>query len=747
MTLARMAAMSAVLSLITAFASALAQEPQSAPGALAEEGLAEVVVTAERREESAQRSALSIQVLSAEELAKAGVSTAADISKVTPGVEVGVAGANSQIYVRGVGSFAYIPLQSPGVAFNVDGVNVGRPDGVAGNFYDLARVEVLKGPQGTLYGRNANGGSINLITNQPVLNEQSGDLAVEAGKFDLAHVSGSANLSVGSASALRAAFNVVHRDGYLSDGTFDDVQQAGRIRFLTEAISDISILLNADFAHIGGKGGDATWLPQRPGSDPYESITEAAAQAYKHSFPGSALAPFTNTDRKDGNQDNQLLNLSAQVDWRLGWATLTLLPAYRHTSIDYLTYDLGARYRMDKTSGQTSFEARLGNGSPDLTWVLGAYYFRETQSGYFDITPGDVPVPFLGGAVLLNQRISFDPETTSYAGFGQASVTVFPSFRLVGGARYTYENAEVNGTISNLTPAALLSNYSPRANFDGVTFKAGLEYDLAPRSLLYATYSTGFKAGGLNQTPTPTIATFQPEKLYSAEIGSKNRFLDNRLQLNGSLYHWKYKNLQDSRAAFDAFGVNFITFNSGDATIYGGTLDLAAKPWRGGTVTISSEYAHSKYDRFVFSTPTPLFLPGSTGCPTTSTGPGGLTSANCSGYQVARVPDWALTAGYDQEFILGNGSSFAAGVSYRYSGARWIGIDFVPAQRDQAYSVVDAHVAYTTASKRLTIGLFARNLSNEVYYTGGVATTFIPGLFAANIGAPRTYGVQVTAHF
>jgi iron complex outermembrane receptor protein len=114
---------------------------------------------------------------------------------------------------------------------------------------------------------------------------------------------------------------------------------------------------------------------------------------------------------------------------------------------------------------------------------------------------------------------------------------------------------------------------------------------------------------------------------------------------------------------------------------------------------------------------------------------------------VARVPEWTATAGYDQVFALPNGGSVSAGATFKYSGSRWIGIDFVPAQRDDAYAVLDASLSYTSPDQRLTVGLFGRNLTKSVYYTGGVATTFIPGLFAANIGAPRTYGVRLNAHF
>ncbi len=159
--------------------------------------LDEIVVTAEKRELNAQKSALTIEVLNADSIQKAGISQATNLQAVIPGLTIGLGGNNDQIFIRGVGSFAYSPISTPGVAFNVDGVYVGRPDGLGSNFYDLARVEVLKGPQGTLYGRNANGGSINIVTNKPSLGEDGAYIATEFGDYSLSHVEGAANAAIG----------------------------------------------------------------------------------------------------------------------------------------------------------------------------------------------------------------------------------------------------------------------------------------------------------------------------------------------------------------------------------------------------------------------------------------------------------------------------------------------------------------------------------------------------------------------
>ncbi len=217
--------------------------------------------------------------------------------------------------------------------------------------------------------------------------------------------------------------------------------------------------------------------------------------------------------------------------------------------------------------------------------------------------------------MLQNVHITYSPTTKAYAGFGQATYSVLDNLRLIAGGRYTSEQRSLTGTIFNygVTPPALQEVFGGDKTFDGFTYRLGAEYDLASENLLFLTYSTGFKAGGFPQTVAPENI-FQPERLGSLEFGSRNRFLDNKLQVNVGAYRWKYTNLQDQRVNFDPLGVvNFITFNSGSATIYGATLDVVARR-AADTISFSGEYAHSKYDRFFFQTPAPFFQPASSGC-------------------------------------------------------------------------------------------------------------------------------------
>ena len=719
--------------------------------------ISEIIVTAQRREQNLQKASLTIQVLGGSELEKAGVTDVAALQKLAPGVSISNGGGNGQIYIRGVGDYSVSPLSSPGVAFNVDGVYVGRPDGLNGNFYDVARIEVLKGPQGTLYGRNANGGSVNVITNDAKLGARTFDLNLQAGNYDMLQASGAVNLPIGQTAALRGAFNVVHRNGYISDGSNDDIQQSGRLRFYWEPSSDVSLRVNGDYSHLGGKGNNAVYLPKRPGASPYEAQSSAAANAYLDSF--GPLGPLLKDIAADTYRDTTLYNVSAQLDWNLPFATLTVLPAYRYLDSNYANH-FAERYESQVVTRQRSLETRLGNSSSALTWVIGGYYFNESSS--------DGLILVDGGNILQNYRIIYSPKSTSYAAFGQTTISVTDSARIIGGIRYTHEKRSLSGSITDQAqqPAILLENFGGRKSFSGTTYKVGAEYDLSPQNMMYATYSTGFKSGGFSQTIEP-LNVYKPEKLDALEIGSRNRFLDNRLQVNVSAFHWKYKAIQDSRVNFDPLNnVNFITFNSGDATLYGGTLDILARPTSADTISLTAEYVHSGYDSFFFRTPVPFLQPGSTGCAlstpfapgatlpyadpggsTTNNGPLPVIIGDCKGFQVARVPKFTGTASYQHEFAMPNDASLTLGGTLTYSSAKWLSIDFISAARQRGYAVVDADLTYRAAGNRWSIGLFGRNLTKTVYYNGGIQASFVGGLFTADIAAPRTYGIRANFRF
>jgi iron complex outermembrane receptor protein len=594
---------------------------------------------------------------------------------------------------------------------------------------------VLKGPQGTLYGRNANGGSINVITNEARLGQFGGDVNVEYGNFNLVHVDGAVNVPMGDTAALRVAINTVHRSGYLSDGTNDDVQQSGRLKFKWQPNDDVTLRLNADYAHIGGNNGGYTYLPRREGASPWEGVGSPAAIAYRDSIP--PFGPLLDPTVPDSRQDTKLWSIGGQLDWRLPFATLTVLPAFRDSDIYSLGY-LGFGYEEPNKARQSSLEMRLGDSTPRLTWVVGDYVFHESGTGAINIYESEV---------VQNTTINYNPKTSAFAVFGQATYEVLDGLRLIGGLRYTYERRSLLGNYLDNRPApfgpgtgTVIEAFDDKANFNGVTYKAGVEYDLAAQNLLYLTVSTGFKAGGLNET-IPPEAVYRPEKLRSIEFGSRNRFLNNHLQLNFGLYDWKYQDLQDQRVTFDPVpSINLLTFNVGDATIRGATIDVVFKPWEHDSVSASAEYADSFYNSFNVQVPTAVFFPGSVGCPTHIVG--AETVADCSNFQVARVPKFTGTLGYDHSFALPDDATVDLSASAKLTTRRWIATDFIPAESAAGYATFDLNLAYSARDNRYTIGAFVHNIGDRSYYTGGFEQPFVAGLFAANIAPPRTFGIR-----
>jgi iron complex outermembrane recepter protein len=248
-------------------------------------GLEEVVVTASRREETVQRAALSVQALSAATLERANVTKPEDLNAIAPGLAIASAGNSPQAYIRGVGNFASNGLAEGAVAFNLDGVYISRPPSVRGMFYDLERIEVLKGPQGTLYGRNASGGAINVISRRPKLGETSGYMELQAGNYDLARGTAAVNVPLGDTVAIRAATQIMRRDGYLSDGTSDEKGDSARLQLLWEPTDAVSLLVSSNYQRAFGKGSGVILSPQLAG-DKYRAASDPAVSRIIQAQPG-----------------------------------------------------------------------------------------------------------------------------------------------------------------------------------------------------------------------------------------------------------------------------------------------------------------------------------------------------------------------------------------------------------------------------------------------------------------------------
>jgi iron complex outermembrane receptor protein len=763
---------------------------QGATDATATVGLEEVVVTAQRREESLQHAAVAVSAVSADELAQAQVSTPGGLSSVVPSLQIAdTTGPTPLLYLRGVGNFSANVFSDSAIAFNFDNVYIGRPTSTSGFFYDIDRVEVLKGPQGTLYGRNATGGAINVISKQPELDSWGADVSAQYGNYATVRADGALNAPLGNDAAIRLAVFHVEHNGYMNDGTDDQDETGGRLTFRWDPLETLKINLVADYAGNDQKGNGATFVAgpgpfPGPSFSPSDRIGVSSPQsaAFLAGSPdtlnGRTFAPFPNNayDHSHGG------GVSATINWTLPFGTVTVIPAYRNNDTNYLSYLPGFQLRDIESGQQKSFEARLSsNDALPLRYVLGAFWYDEINH-----VPGfDVNQQ----ADTSFQTMSTD--TVSRAAFARLTYAIVDPLRVSAGIRYTKEDKDFQGVLVGndricalgflacptaailpynvytpvpaspfgpfgpvLSPAGTFDTLSEinntganmrSASYNKITWHAGVDYDLTQQNLLFASVETGFKAGGFFFSSDNGV--YKPETITAYTLGSKNRFLDNRLQLNLELYYWDYKNQQISHLGEDSLGVIiFPTQNVGAATVKGAEVEAQAKPFEYTLVETDIQYNSAVYQSFVYNTPNLNSGAGNgTGCPN-GAAPTSTYTVNCSGQQAPFAPRWTLSGDIQQRLPLPNGASVIAEADARYQSATLTALDFLPEEIQGGYAIADFSVTYEAMKKRYFIAGFVNNAFNRtvVDYSDPVPFSFI---LTQALRPPRLYGVRAGVHF
>lgn len=785
-----------ILTLVVAFGPDPAHSQQSGasgagPGAAdTSGGLEEIVVTAQRREESSQRAAIAMSTISGASLADANVTTPAGLTSLVPALQVtNNAGPYSLFFLRGVGSFTGNALSDSAVAFNVDNVYIGRPSSTSGFFYDLDRVEVLNGPQGTLYGRNATGGAINVITKQPVLGQWGTDATLQYGNYSAFRADGVLNAPLGDNAAVRAAVFHVQHNGYMNDGTDDQHDTGGRLTFRFVPYDGLEIQLVGDYFKQGGDGAGATVSGMSgpfPGpafgiSDRYGLFSPQVA-AFLAGQPnvlnGRTFGPFPNMDY----QDNRYWGVSSTINWTIPIGTVTIIPAYRSSQLNFLSFEPGFQLREQADDRQTSFEAHLAsNDQYAIRYLLGVFYYDEPDRiDNFDV----------------NQQAdtsfqSYEQDTVSRAVFGRLTYAFTPAFRATGGVRYTKEDKDFNGLLNannricaagflgcpnaalfpytsfTTVPPSMFGPFGPVLSPDGtfttlstinkeganaesatyskVTWHAGLDFDLTDHNLLYASVETGFKAGGFFFSSDN--GTYQPENIKAYTLGSKNRFLDNKLQLNLELYYWKYTDQQISHLGLDSHDIIiFPTENVGSSTFKGVEVELQARPLLNTLLSADVQYNDGVYDSFVYHTPNSNGgASNGTGCPN-GAAPAQTYTVNCSGMRPPYAPLWTIVATAQQTIPLANGAKLVGKARVHYQTDTLTALDFLPAEIQSGYALTDFDLTYSTESDHYFVTAYVNNAFDKA----AVNTSFaVPLSFfvAGSLQPPRTYGVRVGVHF
>ncbi|WP_047170358.1 TonB-dependent receptor [Novosphingobium sp. Rr 2-17] len=726
---------------VAASGSAHAQE--SAAPAQPVAGVQDIIVTAERRTSNVQRTAASVTVKTGDELRQQGKFLLRDILENAPGINGGGAEAapttagggtdtvGAGIVIRGirsnVGSGGSITSNASSVAVYTDDIY----EGIGGN-YDLDRVEILRGPQGTLYGRSATGGVVAAHTRDPNLDTFQVFGLAEAGNYDLQHFSGAVNVPIATDQVgLRVAGDYYHRDGFDQDnGLGQRTSKNLRVKLLLKPSDNFKVLLGAAIQYN-------------------EDATGGSAGAYDQ----NGKLYFTSTDpniNPVGAGKNHFHQFWANVQWDMGFATLTYIPAVRTWQQNALNVGIGPGFTILQTlkTPKDEFwtnEARLtSNGSGPLKWQVGAlnYYNDLSNSNTVRFNLPGEPLAFASDTTK---------ETKAFGVFGEATYSLTDAWRVTGGLRYdtTRINVGLNytdgGTGQTLSLPYSLDN--GRRKYKNWTYKARTEYDLSPQNLLYASFSTGFTPGDVAATSDvqgqPYILDLKDQTLKAYEIGSKNRFLGNKVQVNASAFYYDYSGYQNAGVDVDERVGIFTAFATlvSPVRIYGGELETVFQATSNDRIALNLAYTHARYvdSSAEFKT----FISRS---------------------EVADVPPFTANLIYSHRVDFSGGSNLNLSADGRYLSAHdagtitalaasYGGTSFI---REKGLVIANLNATWTSSDGKFSIGGYVRNVTDKRYSTmtevslAGDPVTSVPtGISGATtkLTAPRTFGAIASVNF
>ena len=720
------------------------QEPQE--DAAAAQG--DIVVTAQRTSSLASKTPIALSAIDGDALRSQGITNPTRLEEQVPNLSI-VRNQGLQITIRGVSSSDNSEKGDPSAAFLLDGVYLARPQAQEVSFFDVARVEVLRGPQGTLYGRNTTAGLINVITNRPASEFQAAGNLIY-GNYDTVQGDAMINLPISDLLALRFAGSYDRRDSYLiqnrgAERKIDPFKEniSGRAQALFTMSPDLTVLIRGDYADIRGTGLTAVrdvntfYAPLPAGAPGYTDPRYIGGLSSKQrravNFPLNS----------DPRQRSNTWGVDGEVNWRLGPVALTYLGSHREFDQDLDSpgflgvgfFGIGFRSVQGGHYKQNSHELRAATtGTGPLTVQAGGYYFRETSDNTLSLL----------GAVPNFPVYSFraDPTKSETIGaFTQATYSITDRLRATGGARYSRDKKSRVGGIylqqtDTFNPVTdFISPNNARVKFDKVTWRAGLDYDLDRRSLLYGVVSTGYKAGGFNDgcatgsagcfvARDESLLIYDPETLTSYEIGLKTRFANNAIRLNLSAFHYDYKNLQVSSISTVGGASVLFTANAAAAKVDGVEVEATITPTPRNRFDAQFNYLHARYDRY-----SPL-------------GSGNLP--DFAGRQLDRAPRVVVAAGYTYNLPLASGGGLSASVRTRLSDEYVITAQSLGQQfRQPSFTRTDLTLRYDAPRDRFYVQGFLRNIENEITVTN------VAIFGGANItpSDPRTYGAQVGFRF
>ena len=742
-----------------AIASAAYAQDARAQDAEQTSSVEDIIVTARRTEESAQKTPLALTAFSGETLERTGAQQVTDLQGAVPNLNLvqGRGSSNStNIYIRGVGQPDALQTFDPAVGVYVDDVYYSRIRGSQFDLLDLERVEILRGPQGSLYGKNTIGGAMKLVSRRPGQTFRARASAAY-GDYDLVEVQGAVFGPVTDTLALGLSVLHSERGGYVTDPATgaeynDKNTSAARASLAWDPSSTFRVDLNVDYSKddAGMTVGQATNSLTYLGN--YAVAYPVATPAPEYDFKTRTTPGLPNETRLE------TWGSALRMTWDLSDAlTLKSITSYRELNTDdYIDFDAteleiaDALVAVDQK--QTSQELQLTYSTDRLTAVGGLYWLKEDVTSHQESYNDDLLGPAYGNATFI-RYIDDALETTSKAAYANLTYSVTDALRLSAGVRYTREEKDyarstsvVSSFLFNGLPI-LNTSYAfapPTGEWDDTSIMLSADYQLSDDAMVYARYSQGFKSGGFNgRANSPTEATeYQPETADSFEVGAKTQYWDNRLRLNLAAFMTKYENFQARVSGIETppgGGVPtpvLSVINAGSLDIFGFEVEGVLAPVRGLTLDTQIGFLDADYKEFNDARFTAF---------------GGSRAFQDPAFS----PKWTARVGGQYEWALDGGSSVTFGAAAKYRSRMALAVDNtiintdteLPGMYQDAYWLYDARVVWSDAADRYSVGLYGQNLSDEIYKTDAQEFSSIGNIRTAYYGAPRTWMVKVTAKY
>lgn len=766
---------------------ARAQDTEAAPATEEQSsGLEVIIVTARRRAESLQDTPISISAVSSEGLQARGIDNVTQIGDFTPNVKfnssvpISASNATAAIFIRGIGQNDYQLSADPGVGLYLDGVYISRGVGNVLDVLDVERIEVLRGPQGTLFGRNTIGGAVSVVTRKPG-DKLAGSVDATTGSFDRFQLKASIDvpLAEGVYSSLAGFYH--RRDGYVkgvvpgAPDLGDTNQLAGRFALRVEPSSDVTIDLSVDGSRSREESAPnvalainenatapAYWNAAYSGAAAICTDTTNAARLsdsrcynsqwvlgpYQHAGTFTSVSDiFTNgnPERYRSGSDVNIWGVSGTVEWKLADnLSIKSITAYREVT-GFWTRDsdhspatiieTNSDWQQQQFSQEIQLLGDFGDGR--FNWVLGGYYSDE--SGNHRDLVNIVDAVFLSGAVLKGKSLAF---------FGQGTAEIMDDLNLTVGIRWTQDEKSFSNSNQYIVAAGFLTGaplnpdgsglqdgdplmgplgQTAKIKDDAWTPMASLSYRWSPELLTYVSFSKGFKGGGFTQRvfpPFPNIPSFRPETSTTYEVGFKSDLLGRRLRLNGAAFQNEYKNLQIT-VNDPTLGFAPIIQNAASARIKGFELELLSEPVDNLTLEAGLGYLDAGYRKVDLRA---------------------LNAGVTTDTKLQNAPKWTLSASLSYKVDAPGLGSFRPRVDWSYRSRVYNDAVNTPLLVQDGYHLINASVAFDAEGSDWSLTLGVRNITKEVYLGSGYTDDF-GGVTEGVYGRPREWYLRAGYRF